>query len=168
MAEDDDSRLSFRYSRERRLKKATPAVRALNDPTLRPKAGLFRSLTANRGLAFLFIAIVLLSITALLTTFLGAYFNDADLAGNRISAEAFRFDGSVYLTIKKEATAADAYRGPVGVSYAAGGGGAALEGLLFTAAAAEEFRRILPVEAEGIELFFLADGKTARLELAVR
>ncbi|MDR1363876.1 MAG: hypothetical protein LBJ35_07520 [Spirochaetaceae bacterium] len=69
----DDSKLTqndvvFYYSREHRLKKASPRVRALYEdpPKQKPRFGLFRSLVDTKPKAMLLSIIVVISLVILL------------------------------------------------------------------------------------------------------
>jgi hypothetical protein len=58
--------LVFHYSRERRLSRASPRVRALYENTPKPRFGLFSSLVDTKPKAMLFAAIVLICLIILL------------------------------------------------------------------------------------------------------
>jgi hypothetical protein len=63
---DDDADIVYYYSRERRLGRASPRVRALYKETPKPRFGLFSSLVDSRPKAMLFATIVLICVIILL------------------------------------------------------------------------------------------------------
>lgn len=109
---EQEQELVFRYSRSDRLKRADEAVRSLNEPRSAKKPTLFGTLTANKSLAFLFLAIIMLSATALVSNFLIPDPNEKEYKGNRFIFTAFQFEGSSYVAIKKKRLKADAFFGP--------------------------------------------------------
>lgn len=113
MSGNNDEKIVFHYSRERRLENASEAVKKLNTagPTKRPS--FFQTLTANRSLAFLFLAIIMLSLTTFVTNFLIPSQNTADIKGNRLVVSAFRFENAVYVALKKTTKNKNQYIGPV-------------------------------------------------------
>jgi hypothetical protein len=65
-APDDGEDIVYYYSRERRLKRASPNVRALYENTPKPRFGLFSSLVDTKPKAMLFTAIALICVIILL------------------------------------------------------------------------------------------------------
>ena len=146
-----DEELVFHYSREQRLSAATDAVRSLNDTSPRKKTNLFRTLTANRSLAFLFLAIIMLSLTAIVTSILVPSPDEADYGGLSLSLSAFRFEGAAYVALKKTAKTSTPYIGPALLSFRfAGDEETSLSTeVLFTPAKSEEFKFKLESTGEG-------------------
>jgi hypothetical protein len=117
MANEDpqDDRLVFHYSRDERLRHAPDAVRRLNDPGLRKRPSLLQTLVPNRASAFLLLGILMLSATLLVTKLLVPPENTVDIAGNRFTLNAFRYQGGTYLSLKKRPVKDGAYRGPIDI-----------------------------------------------------
>lgn len=165
--------LVFHYSREERLQKASSAVKRLYDPSYGTRVGLFRSLTANRSLAFLFLAIIMLSATALVTSIFIPSADRAEFAGNEITIEAFSFENALYLTVQKKKLADNARDGVLAFSVKE------LRpdperGVLLNATAMlgkndrETFKYRMDASSERIEVLLLFEGRTARLSADVR
>jgi len=123
---DEDREIVFHYSRSARLAKASERVRQLADEGKQRKPTLFGTLTATKPLAFLFLAIIMLSVTAAVMGFLLPPENRIEIAGNRFTVSAFRYQGSTYVVIKKAAPRPGAATGTL--MAAAGGSNAGDEG----------------------------------------
>jgi len=170
MADKDDQGqdLVFHYSRERRLERAPEEVRRLNSRLPFRKPNLFRTLTANKASAFLFLAIIMLSLTTLVTAFLVPGDDVGTLAGNKVSLTALRFQGTTYLALKKTARSA-AYSGTVDLQVGPGPGeGDSILNLsvVFTPREDEEFRLAVPGERESLVVVLQAAEE--RIELKAR
>ena len=166
---DDEKNLVFHYSRDQRLRRADDRVRDLNDPRPRRRPGLFRTLTATRSGAFLLLAIVMLALTATVTTFLLPSENAADLAGNALSLSAFRFQGSTYVALKKTAKA-KAYTGPVELVVSPvpeDGSAPKPESIVFSLKKEEEFRFAVPGEAARVLAVIQIQDKRRTLKAKV-
>ncbi|MDR0562714.1 MAG: hypothetical protein LBG73_08510 [Spirochaetaceae bacterium] len=156
-----DRELVFHYSREHRLAKASPAVRAFNEPGPRKRRSVLGSLTSTRSHMMLFITIIVVSLVASFVTARKRDGNGVTLGGNTVSASAERIDGAAYLTIKKtfKAQAQDrAYTGAVDVvispAVSTAKDAPALESLpiaahrlFFTAKSQEEYGISIPFDA---------------------
>lgn len=159
---DDEARseeeLVFRYSRENRLSHASEAVRKLNDPASKKRPSLFQTLAPNRASAFLLLAVFMLSSTVIVTKLLIPGGNTAELAGNRFTLTAFRFQGGTYLALKKSSTRDDAYRGPIdiAISIAQEGAAIATRQVILSSAGAEDFRLSIDGEHEKIQVIVSA------------
>jgi hypothetical protein len=108
--------VTFYYSRERRLARAPEKVQMLHAGAFTRRPGLFRSLVATKSMAFLLLAILMLSATALVMSYLLNRESNQNMLGNSFTVEAFRFQGSTYVAIKKQAATKDAYSGPLEVA----------------------------------------------------
>ena len=165
----DDDKLVFRYSRQDRLRNAAEDVRALNDPRSRRRPSLFQTLTPNRASAFLLLAIIMLSLTIVVTNLLVPSRDEASLSGSQFKLSAFAYDGDTYATLKKTRGRASGAPGPMllqarllvdgeagapGSGNGAPGVGASLltENLLFTDKEREEYRFRLAGTAERVEV----------------
>jgi hypothetical protein len=172
----ENGELHFYYSREERLAKAPPSVRALYEETPKRKFAFFRTLTATRPLAMLFASIMILCAALMILSFLnltGGY----NLGGNTITPEAVKFRGeTVVALIKTVKDPERAYTGPVdiGVSPAASGESEAAAApvftrrIFFTLEAREEYRFSLPFEAGALVFVLMAEENTARFKVTVK
>lgn len=161
--EDEDrpvEDLVFRYSRENRLKHASEAVRKLNDPAFKKRPSLFQTLVPNRASAFLLLAIFMLASTVVVTRLLIPPKNMAEVAGNRLTLTAFRFQGGTYLVLKKHVSKDNAYQGPVDVVVTGAAEREAIttRRITFASAAEEDFRFAVDGEHETIEASVTAGG----------
>jgi hypothetical protein len=151
----------FYYSRERRLEKASKAVRALYDPLPTKKPNLFRSLTATRPLAMLFGSIVVLSIMTMILSIYGGAEDSRVLDGNRVSAAAMKYQGTTFLVIQKTVkNRRNAYSGPVDILVTPEMESGQLESgystapyrVFFSIKIEEEFRYSVPFEADSLSI----------------
>lgn len=111
--DESEDKLVFHYSRARRLEHATEAVRLLNDEKSFKRIGLFRSLTATRASALLFLAIILLCLMIFGITYLMPAQDEAEFGANKLKLSSFRYESSVYVALKKTRIRNNAYNGPV-------------------------------------------------------
>lgn len=166
----NEERLNFHYSRERRLEKASESVRNLNDSSFSGKQGLFRTLTATKPLAFLFLGIVMLSLTGLFVSYLLPNDDTSVLASNRMDLSAFSYQDTSYLILEK--TALDgAYIGPVDIVVTeAGERNAELrkELVTFTPEKEQEFRLAIPYKLDRVIVLLHADGAMITLTRTVK
>ena len=126
MNEDwDDGRVVFYYSREERLKKASPAVRRLNEASPPHRPNLWKTLTATKPLTFLFISMVTLSIAIVLVSRFLHMEKSRTLGDNALAVSVLASGEKSYITLSKKALNGAAYTGPVdvAVSPAAENGG---------------------------------------------
>jgi hypothetical protein len=141
----------FYYSRARRLERASAAVRALNEASPERRPGIFKTLTATKPLAFLFMSVVLAAAIFYLSAFLSRDKTPA-LGGNTLSFSALRFEGSSYIVLKKSASPR-AYTGVVDMAISAaekageGSPPPANRSVFFSMEPEEEFRLAVPFEA---------------------
>lgn len=107
----------FYYSRERRLNRASPIVRSLNEgKTIRPS--LSKSLFATRGNMFIFASVILiLAVSGLAFRFSRADRGGISLGKNSISVIITQEEDILFLDIIKKAPKnGDAYTGPVEIA----------------------------------------------------
>jgi len=107
----DGEEVVFRYSRERRLQSAPERVQRLATGELGGKRGLLRSLTATRALTVLFFTVAFLVLANLIVGLVALPGNHVDAAGHSFSLSAFRYDGTLYVTLSREKRAHDAFSG---------------------------------------------------------
>jgi hypothetical protein len=174
--EPAEQKLVFYYSRARRLERASPAVRELNDTTPVKPPGLFRTLTATKPLSFLFMSLI----TVIIIFFIASSFSSRDdrpaLGGNSLTISAIRFEGSTYLVVKKTISEqTEAYTGIVDMAisvYVKAGeeypGELPLtnRSVFFSPEPEEEYRIAVPFEAP--ELFILMRAGEEYLTLRVK
>lgn len=170
----------FYYSREQRLAKAPPKVRALYKEASKKRFGFFRVLTATRPLSMLFASIMLLC--ALL--FIISFFNNFSasrytLSGNRLAVTALRFqDETIVVMVKTAQDENGAYTGPVdiAVSPAASGGSDPADypvfpqRVFFSLNSPEEYRFSLPFAADKLVMVLQGEGEgdTAQFTVPVK
>ena len=161
-----ETELVFRYSRDDRLRRASEAVRRLNDPAARKRPSLMKTLVPNRASAFLLLSIFMLAATVVVSRMIVPPPNTAILAGNRLTLTAFRFQGGTYLALKKGRLAEDAYRGPVDLIIVGSDATSAnmARQVVLGEAAAEEFRLSIDGEHERLEVLASAGGGSALLK----
>jgi hypothetical protein len=171
----DNRELIYHYSRDHRLARASEAVRALNDETPPPRPNLFRTLTATKPLALLFITIIIMVVFISLVTILTASDRGIALGGNTLTVSALRFQGTTYLKIKKTCKEDDrAYTGAVDVAVSVVWSGTetgeiplvANERIFFSLNPEEEFPFSVPFEAP--ELRLLVQSETEQRTFKVR
>ncbi len=92
-----------RYSREERLKNAPPEVQQLHDSDFIPKRGLIRSLTATKGLKFVFFVIVLLAVLNLGFFLLHGDKDSGSLHKVKVELSTFVFEGTPLANLKMDA-----------------------------------------------------------------
>jgi hypothetical protein len=160
--------LVFYYSREKRLEKASQAVRDLNETSPFRRPNLFRTLTATRSLSLLFASMVTLCAAVLI---LSRFSGGGEVLGNNtVRVSAVTAGEKAYVTIKKTAKN-DAYTGPAdtAVSLAAEGEEAPpvyVERFYFTPEKEETFRFSVPFT--GKKLLVLMETGTERALFTVR
>lgn len=171
--EIDEDKLVFRYSRQERLRNAAEDVRALNDPRSRRRPSLFQTLTPNRASAFLLLAILMLSLTIVVTNLLFPSRDEASLAGDRLKLSAFAYDNDTYVTLKKERGRKSLAPEPLLLQARLLSGGregapevvasSLTDNLLFTDKAREEYRFRLSGKAERVEVRLDGAGESKTL-----
>jgi hypothetical protein len=160
--------LVFHYSRERRLERASPAVRGLYEDRPRNGRGIIQAFRANPSGAWVFLSIVIVAAFLFVYSARGKW-NDRgglDLGGNRLSVSALNFPGATYVLLKKTAASEESYTGPVDLALSI----PAKEGeetpietrrIFFSLEGEEDFRFSLPFEAPEIILVIRA-GETLK------
>jgi hypothetical protein len=164
---EPDRDLVFYYNRERRLERASPEVRAMNEGKPLIKGGVIRSLTSTKPHRILLVTIAIISVFILIFSKLSVSRDSLTLAGNilRLSAgggadpfilvaksaapgEDYPYAGMVYVGVSpfiKAAESIDPADIPVFTDQ-----------LFFTLAEEEEYRLDLPFRADTYLLLFQA------------
>jgi hypothetical protein len=106
----------FYYSREERLKRASPAVRKLNEPSVFRKPNLFRTLTSTKPLTFLFISIITLCAALVILSRFMPSGTARTLGGSRVTVTARTGSGVSYITVTKTVLDEGAYAGAVDIA----------------------------------------------------
>jgi hypothetical protein len=179
---DPDRELVFYYNRERRLERASPAVRALNEQEPLAKGGFIRYLTSTKSNSLLLISILIIMAFIMVFSFhIGGPRETLTLGGNALrisaehsgtgsSAESFivinksivpkedtPYTGKVYVGVSPVVKAAEKKK-PADIPVFTAQ-------VFFTLAAEEEYRLVLPFTAEQYLLLFQAgeERSTARV-----
>ena len=175
--DESNSQPVFYYSRERRMERASPMVRALNEgKTVRP--GLVKTLFAARGNMFVFAAVIMMiSVAGLAFRFSGRAQAGIGLGGNTLSVSISREEGILFLDImKKTPNKGEAYIGPVDIIASPvmpkTTNGEAQEippvyshRMQFTQAYTEMNRISLPFEGEDFLVILITPGEQKQLKL---
>jgi hypothetical protein len=168
-ADYDDGRLTFYYSRERRLERASPEVCALNESGPPQKTGLFRSLTATKPSAFVFLSIIIICAAMILFSLLNNS-GTTRILGTEIAVSAVRGGDKSYLTLKKTVTGTDPYTGAVNIAVSVQGSQDPmfLETLYFSLEKEEVYRFIVPMTGETLLVLAVLDDQTALFKVNPR
>ena len=97
----NEDEITYYYNRENRLAKAPQSVQDLYNEEPPRRSGLFRSLIDTKAKKLTFASIVVIILMFLMISVLGLTSDSEDIEGNRISAQAIRYEGTVIVTIKK-------------------------------------------------------------------
>jgi hypothetical protein len=178
---EPDREVIFYYNRERRLERASPAVRALNDSEPMVKGGFIRSLTSTKSNTLLLISILI--IMAFIMVFSALYNGPRGgaltLGGNTLQAGAGRskengasivinktiaknkdtpYTGEVYVAVSPVLRSAEKLNAADIPVFTAR--------IFFTLATEEEYRLDLPFTAENYLILFQAgeERTTARVK----
>ncbi|MDR0551136.1 MAG: hypothetical protein LBG72_03855 [Spirochaetaceae bacterium] len=159
--------LHFYYSRERRLAKAPPEVRALYEQQPRHRFGLFRSLTDSKPKALLFTTIVVMCLMILFMTYLMPESRQKTLGNAALEISALRYGGATFIVIKKTIipkNKAPVYAGIVDISVYPENEDVertAKRQIVFTGEDTEEFRFSVPFESAALKVFAQAGADSA-------
>jgi hypothetical protein len=164
----------FYYSRERRLERASQAVRDLNNlPPPKPQ-GLIRTLTANKPGTILFATIVIMSVFIVIMFQVQGGRNGTNLGENGVTLSARSLEGKTYLIIKKTAQGERYYTGPVDLAISVPQkhikeGTAPIENrqIFFTLEEKEEFPLALPFEGPELLVVMRAGERLAVFQCRV-
>jgi hypothetical protein len=172
---NDDEKLVFYYSREKRLAKAPPSVQALYEEVPKKKRfGFFRSLTATRPMALLFASILILCAAILILSVFGGGGDAHMLGGNSITLAAMKFQGETLVVMNKSCkNDRDAYTGLVDVAVSPVVPEAPetenytifTHRIFFSLSSEEEYRFSLPFEAD--ELIVVLQGEKDSVQFKI-
>ncbi|MCL1928705.1 MAG: hypothetical protein FWG07_07950 [Treponema sp.] len=171
----NDGRVTFYYSREERLKRASKPVRDINNQVTPQKKGLFRTLTATKPLTFLFISIITICAAFLIMSrFLNAE-GVRVIGNNTITVSVIGAGENSYITVKKTVRQKSGqggntgigYAGPVDIAVSVSGEGNPIhaERLYFGPEQEEIFRIIAPFR--GKKLIILMEAGAERIYFTI-
>jgi hypothetical protein len=187
----DEKDIVFRYSRERRLDRASETVRKLNEDGKKYSFSLFRPLTATKPLRFLFMSVIILLAMMYLFSFLFGSRDEIVFGGNIINVSAFTFEGKTYFTLEKEIKDKNNfYTGTIDLAISPSNASSDdassddvlsddnaaednnsenieihTERIFFTAEAEENFKMAIPFEAERLLILIQSDKEIQRLNV---
>ncbi|GHT82884.1 hypothetical protein FACS1894137_02680 [Spirochaetia bacterium] len=175
---EPDRELVFYYNRERRLERASPAVRALNGPLPMMKGGFIRSLTSTKSNLLLLISILIIMAFIMILSALHGPRGTLTLGGNTLRLSAGKDGGESSIRINKRISQKEdaPYTGEVYVAVSPVLGSEKklnpadipvfTAKLFFTLEREEEYRLVLPFTAEHYLLLFQAgdERSTARVK----
>jgi hypothetical protein len=158
----------FYYNRERRLERASPAVRALNEGS---GPSRFRG-KASASQLLVLIPIIIMLVVMMIVSRMNRDPGGAGLGGNTVTVTAMGFPDATYVVVKKKALRDDAYTGNVDIAASI----AKKEGdttelpietrrIFFTLETEEEFRFSLPFGAPEILMVFSAGEEFVSLRV---
>ena len=160
----------FYYNRERRLERASPEVRAMNEGKPLIKGGFVRSLTSTKPHLILFVTIVMISIWILVFSNISGSRGNLAIGGATLRVSAGG-GAEPFIVIKKSVADGEPYTGLVyvGVSPFIKSSGKRdiadipvfTEQLFFTLEREEEYRLDLPFSAESYLVLFQAGEQQA-------
>ena len=171
----NDGRVTFYYSRENRLKRASQAVKDINEPYVPRKSGLFRTLTSTRPLRFLFLSVITICVAiTILSRFL--YVEGVrELGNNKVAVSIVGSGENSYITVKKtvmkpggkSGNTGMPYAGPVNIAVALPDDGNQVyaERIYFGAGEEEIFRFVAPFR--GKKLLVLLEAGSEQVHLTV-
>jgi hypothetical protein len=176
----DDGRLMFYYSRERRLERASPEVRALNESGPPRKTGLFRTLTATKSSAFVFFSIIIICAAMVLFSFLNNS-GRTRILDTEIAVSAVKGGDKSYITVQKIVTGTNPYTGAVNIAVSVKKDTPNdssrennlpdpmyLETLYFSLEKEEVYRFIAPMTGETLLVLAVLDDQTALFKVKPR
>jgi hypothetical protein len=156
--------LVFHYSRERRLARASPAVRSLYEGEPRSRS-LLRAIRANPSGLWVFFSILIVAAFMFVYASGNRRSGAPDLEGNALSLRALHFPGATHVLLGKKAAGEGGYTGPVDLALSAPRSENTppieTRRVYFTGEAEEEFRFSLPFETTEL-LVVIRAGDTVR------
>jgi hypothetical protein len=169
---EPDRDLVFYYNRERRLERASPEVRAMNEGKPLSRGGFVRSLTSTKPHRILFVTILIISVWILIFSSLPR--GGLTLGGNALTLSA-RGGAEPFIVVVKRSGGEAPYTGVVyvGVSPFLRSPGnrdpadipVFTDRIFFTLAEEEEYRLDLPFSAEQYLLLFQAGEERASVRV---
>ena len=172
---ESDRELVFYYNRERRLERASPEVRAMNEGTPLIKGGFLRSLTSTKPHLILFVSIVTIFVWILIVSGISGSRGSLAIGGVTLRFSAGGGAEPFILVKKTIADSGEPYTGGVYVGVtpfltSPGNRDPAdipvfTDRLFFTLEREEEYRLALPFGAESYLLLFQAGDQRASIRV---
>jgi hypothetical protein len=169
--------LVFYYSREERLARAPKQVQDLYREAPKKSPGFFRSLTATRPLAMIFISIMIFCAFIMAVSIFDLSGSSYILGGNRLSLRALKFQGETIVVLTKTVKDPErAYTGLIDISAApavpdgtpAGAYPVFSHRIFFSLNAEEEYRFSLPFAADELAVVLQGEGERNSLRLMLK
>jgi hypothetical protein len=168
--------LVYYYNRERRLERASAAVRELNKPGPPMRGGAIRVFTATKPLTILFLTVALLMIMTLILSYGTSDRGGRVLGGNAIQVSAEPAEGFTFITFVKTTGGENPYTGAVDIAVSTvlsaqekkEGAQPPISAhrVFFTLEDEEEYRFSVPFTAK--ELLILMQGGEQRIMFVIR
>jgi hypothetical protein len=165
----------FYYSREHRLKRASPVVRALYENA--PNPGVVKNLVGRKSNIFLLVSILMVCVMLALSSRIPGE-KGVDLGGNTVALTIARNNrGALSALIQKTAASSgEAYTGAVGIAVSpvipkedTGKAPEVYAGkVFFTPAEKEDYRLELPFEGENFLVVFQTDNERKSLRIKAK
>jgi hypothetical protein len=166
---DDPNGMRMRYSRERRLARAAPDVRALYERRAEGKRGFLSFLKGNRNLSVLFLTIVVFAVIGSLYAFLSRESGGKKVGAYQAIVSAKLEDGEVIVNLKLSSNALFGKKGGDTVLVRTSTDGATFSAREFALSGAKEelfFFRV-PVENEPTAIECLISVGGSQIDLTV-
>jgi hypothetical protein len=168
--------LVYYYNRERRLERASAAVRELNKPGPPMRGGVVRVFTTTKPLAILFLTMILLVIMTLIMSYRVSDRGGRILGENTLRASAETAGDSTFITFVKTIGGKNPYTGTVDIAVSTVLTSEekkegvqppiSAQRVFFTLEDEEEYRISIPFTAE--ELLILMQGGEQRITFRIR
>jgi hypothetical protein len=171
--ENLDREVTFYYNRERRLERASPAVRMLNEEGPPVRGGVIRSLTSTKPHQVLFISILIIMAMIMVFSALSGGSHSLTMIGNTLRISAGRSGDESFIVINKTIVVKEAnpYIGEVYVAVspilrsskkiASADIPVFTAQIFFTLEQEEEYRLALPFTGENYMLLFQVGDQQA-------
>ncbi|MDR2730039.1 MAG: hypothetical protein LBB81_03975 [Treponema sp.] len=169
---DEDGKLIFHYSRERRLAKAPQAVKDLYVEHKFNRFNLLKPLVTGKPHATLFFTIVLLCAVILVFSITGYFDTSYTLEGNRIAVKGTSYDGTVIMLVRKTAGKKSvSYTGAVDIAVSP-----AIKSededypvfyhkVFFSQEDEEEYRFVLPFDSQELVVVMQTEKSTLKFKM---
>jgi hypothetical protein len=163
--------LTFYYNRERRLESAPDAVKNAYNENRKIGFGLLRTLVADRPRKILFFIIIMMCVVIWGLSFLGFFDTFHTLDGNRLDITGLNFENMTIVIINKTIRNQGAYTGLVDIAVSTPMHSENDEypvfyhRVFFTLEREEQYRFVVPFEADELLMVLQSENSTLRLRL---
>jgi hypothetical protein len=162
----DKDQIVHYYDRNRRLGKASPNARFINDYAVSKRRGVLRSMMSNRSLIFMLLAVALAMAALFGGNFYHASKASGTIGGNKLSVKAMWFEGYVYITVKREATRKESPSKTISIRAELGAHVA--EGILQVVDAEYRFRIPAPEKTGSVDVIAVLAGSSGSNAESIR